>query len=339
MDIRNRRALKQASAQALQEAAYDPRKLVLIHTAITLGASLLVTVLHYILAGQIENTGGLSGLGMRSILSTIQAALQLGLLVATPFWQMGLTYSVLRMARKQSTEPSDLKAGFLRFGPVLRLELAQVLLYFLMGMLCVNISSTIFAFTPFVESMNEVLIKVNEQMEANPSFVMDAATEAAVMEAILPLLVITAILYVVLLIPVMYRLRMAGYAIMDEDKPGAIKAMGISSRLMRGNRFQLFRLDLSFWWFYLLQAVTIAICYGDSLLGALGVTLPISADVLYFACYGLYVVAQLALYWWAGAQVETTYATVYDGLRTRLYPLHPEQPQTPPQQNSWSNWQ
>ena len=50
MDIRNRRALKQASAQALQEAAYDPRKLVLIHTAITLGASLLVTVLHYILA-------------------------------------------------------------------------------------------------------------------------------------------------------------------------------------------------------------------------------------------------------------------------------------------------
>lgn len=339
MDIRDRRALKQEAAGALQQAAYDPRRLVLIHTAILLGAGLLVTVLHYILAGQIENTGGLGGLGMRSILSTMQAALQLGLMIATPFWMMGLTHAVLRMARKQSTEPADLKEGFSRFGPVLRLELAQALLYILIGILCINISTTIFAFTPFIEPLNEILTKVNEQMTANPSFLMDAATEAALMEAAIPLLVITGILYLVLAIPMIYRLRMAGYAIMDEDRPGAIKAMGISTRLMRGNRFQLFRLDLSFWWFYLLQAVTIAICYGDSLLGALGVTLPISADVLYFVCYGLYIVGQLALQWWAGAQVETTYARAYDSLRAKYYPQQPPQPQTPPRQDSWSNWQ
>lgn len=339
MDIRDRRALKENATEALRQATYDPRKLVLIHTAILLGAGLLITVLHYILAGQIENTGGLGGLGMRSILSTIQAALQLGLMITTPFWMMGLTYVTLRVARRQSTGPADLKKGFLRFGPVLRLELAQALLYILIGVLCINIGTTIFAFTPFIEPFNEILIKVNEQMAATHSFVMDAATEAALMEAAIPLLVIIGILYLVLVIPMMYRLRMANYAIMDEDCPGAIKAMGISSRLMRGNRFQLFRLDLSFWWFYLLNGLTIMLAYGDTLLSMLGVKLPISPDVLYFACCGLYIAGQLALQWWAGAQVETTYATVYDGLRTKLQPLHREQPQTPPQQNPWGKWQ
>ena len=234
MDIRDRRALKQEATVALQQATYDPRKLLLIHTAILLGAGFLVTILNYILAGQIENTGGLSGLGMRSILSTAQSALQLALTAATPFWTMGLVYCALRMARKQSAEPMDLKEGFLRFGPVLRLQLLQLLLYFLMGILCVNISTTIFAFTSYIEPFNEVVTKINEQMAVNPSYVPDAATEAALLEASIPLLVITAIIYVLLLIPMVYRLRMATYAIMDDERPKALKAMAISSQLMRG---------------------------------------------------------------------------------------------------------
>lgn len=339
MDIRDRRALKQEAAQALQQASYDPKKLVLIHTAISLGAALLVTVLNFIIDGQIVNTGGLAGLGMRSVLSTIQAALQLGLTLATPFWMMGLTYGILRIARRQPAEPQDLKEGFLRFGPVLRLQLVQLLLYFLIGILCANIGTNLFVFTPFIQELNEILIPLNEQMAANPSFVPDEATMTALGQAILPLLVIVGILYAALAIPLMYRFRMADYAIMDEDRPGAIKSLGISARLMRGNRFQLFRLDLSFWWFYGLQTLTVMLCYADRLLPLLGIALPVSADVLFFVSYGVYVAAQLALYWWAGAQVETTYATLYDGLRTQRHPLHPPQPQTPPQQNPWGNWQ
>ena len=334
MDIRDRRALQQKAAHALEEAVYDPKKLVLIHTAILMGASLLVVILDYILAGHIENTGGLGGLGARAILSTIQSALQLALLISTPFWQMGLTHSVLRIARKQSAAPKDLKEGFFRFGPVLRLQLARLLLCVLIGILSMNIGTTIFAFTPFSGPLEALLSQLEGQLSANSSFVVDEATYLALVDAAIPMLAITGVLYAAFLIPLLYRFRLADYAIMDEDRPGALKALGISARLMRNNRFQLFRLDLSFWWFYLMEALSIAICYADTLLPLLGITLPISADVLFFVSYGLYIAAQLALYWWAGAQVKTTYAVAYDGLRTKYFP---QQPQTPPTQHPGGN--
>ena len=59
MDIRDRQALKTAAREALDGAAYNPTKLIVIHTAIALGASLLVTALNFILETRIADTGGL----------------------------------------------------------------------------------------------------------------------------------------------------------------------------------------------------------------------------------------------------------------------------------------
>ena len=337
MDLSDRKALKQEAAQRLQAATYDPRKLVLIHTAIALGASALVSIVNYFVSGQIEGTGGLAGMGSRGILTTIQAVLQLGVNIAMPFWQMGLFFVMLHLIRRQTVRPMDLREGFFRFGPVLRLQILRLLMYLAVGILSLNVGVTLFLMTPLADPMNQLLTQLNEEMANNASFVMDEATAMAVMETVFPALVLVGILYAVLLIPLLYRFRMAEYAMMDQDKPGAAAAMHVSFRLLKGNCLQLFRLDLSFWWFYLIQVLILVVSNAHILLPMLEISLPVSQDVLCFVGYGVFFLGQLGLFWRAGAQVEGTYALAYDQLRSARYPMHREKPQTPPQ-TPWGAW-
>ena len=75
MDPHDRRALKSAARESLAAAPYDPRKLILLHTGVTIAVSLIGTILNFVLSKQIENTGGLGGMGLRSMLSTVQSVL------------------------------------------------------------------------------------------------------------------------------------------------------------------------------------------------------------------------------------------------------------------------
>jgi hypothetical protein len=85
--------------------------------------------------------------------------------------------------------------------------------------------------------------------------------------------------------------------------------------MTRGNRIALLRLDLSFWWFYLLDGMITALWFGSSLLPLLGITLPWSAEVNLFVFYGLYMICQLGLYLGFRNRVEVTYAHAYSALR------------------------
>ena len=75
MDIRDLGALRQTAGERLSRASYDPRKLVLLHTAVSLGASFLLALLDLFLARQIDGTGGLAGIQTRTALETIRSAL------------------------------------------------------------------------------------------------------------------------------------------------------------------------------------------------------------------------------------------------------------------------
>ena len=125
MNIYDRQGLKKEAADRIAGAAYNPRLLVLIHTGVSLGASLLVSVILYLLQQKIETTGGLSGIGLRSVLTTAQSVLQLVLMLLTILWQVGIVYGAIQIARGRTARPEDLTEGFRRFGPVLRLKLLQ----------------------------------------------------------------------------------------------------------------------------------------------------------------------------------------------------------------------
>lgn len=84
--------------------------------------------------------------------------------------------------------------------------------------------------------------------------------------------------------------------------------------MMYGSRIALFKLDLSFWWFFALEILVAVIAYCDSLLPLMGIPLPMGSTVSYYLFFILSSVCQLALYWWKKGEVDMTYAHVYHAL-------------------------
>lgn len=313
MDIRDRHTIKSEAAAALNAAPRQSKKLVLIHAGVSAAVLLVLSLIDLLLQQQIASTSGLGGLGARTILSTAQTIVEYIGSVALPFWNMGYIFAVLAMSRREKAEPPVLLEGFRKFGPVLRLLLLQNALFLGLAILCFYPSLILFLISPLATPLSTVL----EPLVTDASLIDTAALleNPEVLAAIVPLLILFCVIYLLLAIPMFYRFRMANFALADAPKSGAFAAFRSSSQMMRGNRWALFRLDLSFWWFYLLQAVSAVLCYGDVLLARLGIELPVSSDVSYFLFYALGLAAQTALYYWARNQVTVAYAKVYDALR------------------------
>lgn len=328
MDLLDRRGLKNAAGDALAQAPRNPKRIILIHTAVSLVIMLLVAVLDYVLSGQIENTGGLSGLGTRSVLTTVQSILQMVQMAVLPFWEIGYLYAAMKMAVKEPAEPGTLLEGFRRFGPLFRIMLLKGLIFLVLGFVCTYVATQIFVMTPLSTPMLEAMAPVLN----DPTLMESAAGEEALMQvvdqalddAMLPLLIITGILLCLVYIPISYRLRLVNYSVLENPREGALVAFRRSFRLMRGNCLEMFLLDLSFWWYYLLQILINLVCYGDLILSLAGVSLPWSGELSFFLFYILALAGQFVLYFLARNKVEVTYVTAYHVLS----PYRPQQEKT-----------
>ena len=332
MDKNDRISLKSQALHSLANASYSPKKLILIHTGIVLLLSFLLAIADSLLENQIGTTGGLSGIGSRSILVTAQSVLRLAQTVLLPFWQMGYLYVTMKFAREEEVSPWDLCEGFRRFGPVLRLNLLKIVLFIGVGIVGSNIASFIFSLTPYSAPMMELLIPLMEDPAAmEDPIALQEAFMAVTEEIMVPLLIIGGIVILALSIPVLYHYRLASFFLMDSDKQGAFASMRSSRKLMRYLCIDMFKLDVSFWWFYLLEALTIVLCYMDVILGWLGVALPFDTTTAYFLFFSLYLISQLALYWWRKNEIDVTYACAYEFLRKN----HDPKPQPKPQDQPW----
>lgn len=311
--------LRSEANRRLTSANYDPKKMILLHTGIFLLVSALLTLINYLLEQQIAGTGGLSGIGARSMLTTVQTVLQLTQSIALPFWQIGYTYYTLRLAQGQDTEPRDLTKGFRRFGPVFRLKLVTGFIYLGIAFACLYLSSAIFMITPWGQELMAMMEDVMAEDlldEATLTQLLSTATSAYQV----PIIVLFLSCFLLLSAPLFYRFRMAEYWLMDHEPCSAMNALRASRILMRGNCMNLLKLDLHFWWYFLLDALISAICYGDMLLELLGISLPIDANAAYFLFFGAYTLLQLGLYVWRRNEVNVTYALAYQS----LLPKEPE---------------
>lgn len=306
---------RQAQARLAQTAG-NPKKLVLLHTAIALGCSVLMSVITYLFSRQIADTGGLGGLGMRSVLATAQSVLELVITMALPFWQMGIFYAALQWVNEEDAGLGSLLQGFRRFSSVLGKLFLQGGLFFGLGIAIFYISTAVFMMTSFATPIVELFAPIMEQ-GATPEQLeslltpelMESASRAAV-----PLLVIFIILYAAAAIPVFYRLRFASFAVMEGLSGG--KALLKSFAITRKNCWQIFRLDLSFWWFYLLQVLSVAVCYADTILPAVGISLPVSGVGAAFLFYALGTLCQGVLLWQKEGHRLTAYCLAYRTLDT-----------------------
>ena len=314
---------------ALDQASYSPRKLIMIHSGVTIGVGLVLSVLSYLLDMGIAQTGGLGGIGARTILETIQTLLETANMILMPFWSIGYIRVLLHWTRREDADASTLLHGFRCLGPVMRLLFLQMILYVLLGLMACYAGAAVFLLTPGAESMYALMQEIMESGITDPEALMNHEGYVAASMKMAPYMVGAVVL---VLVPVAYRLRFAEYALMDKPERGALRAMIQSWRMTRKNCLALLKLDLHFWWFYLAGGLIIALGYGDILLSAAGISLGISGDVAMFVFYIAALLCEFGLYVWKKNEVFAIYALAYDQL---LEPAE-EMPKTKAENVPWS---
>lgn len=308
--------LKQTAARRVREATFPPKKLVLLHVGAMALLAMLAATVDLLLRNQLAATGGLGGMGTRTILQTARFTLQLLIPIAVPFWNVGFVWAALAISRRKSAEPATLGEGFRQFLPLLRLFALQCLLYAGLAVLAFNISTAIALMTPlgapYLELFASMEFTTVDQLYA---ILADPAQSEALLRAMLPILTIGLAVSAAAIVYMFYQLRLSVYLLLDTDSRRAVLAIQNSRFLMRGHRFQLLKLDLSYWWYYLATLLISAICYADVLLPLMGVSVPLPADATYLIAYGLYWLLLLGLEYAAKDRIEVSYALFYGAVR------------------------
>ena len=322
MNILRPNTVKEQAVGILRNSRQDYRKTVLLHSAISLGALMIVMILEMLISNAMDQTGGLADMGTRSILGTFKGVLSAGVNLLLPFWEVGILYTSLRVARNRDWQTNMLTRGFQRFGPILRFYVAQMLMLFIVAIACSNVAMMLTAWLPVPAELESAFAQIDLSTVTSYGELMDLIPMDQMLSYTMPMMILFAVIYGILLIHLAYRFRVSQYLLLDENKIGAFAALALSNRLTKGNKWNLLKLDLSFWWFYGLQIATVAIAYGPEILSWAGVTLPISAKAANLLFYALYAVANIALDWFAGAYVQTTYACAYEQLNApdEIYP-------------------
>lgn len=316
MTIPSFKILKKNASERVA-ASENSRKIVLVYTGIVTILAVLVTIVNYTLKLQIAQTGGLSNMGLRSVLSTVQSVLPMVQNMVVMCLELGYVAAMLRISRQQYASEKTLKLGFDRFWVMLRYTLIQGGIYMLACMAAFWISMQIWLITPWSAAVMDLVTPAMTDPNVVMEMLQDPVFSGQITTAMLPLLLIFGVFYAAFYIPISYSLRMTKYVIIDKPGQGAVFALKESKKMMKGSCIRLFKLDLSLWWWYAISYGSMALCYGDVLLPMVGIQLPMSSDVAYFVFYALFLALQFAACCFLRNKVEVVYAQAYNALKPR----------------------
>lgn len=316
MNLNDRRGLKAQTKEILSATKPGKKRLFAVHIAVSAVVSFVISLLGYLLQQGGMAATGLDGISTRALLETLEQLLSMAYSLASPFWQIAGCFLALQLLRQAPANGRSLLAGFRRVGPVLR----WMLLVMLMLTPLAWVGSTIGLFVGIVVAMFlpsgkifwEIAMSVPEAatQEQFLAMVEDPAIEDQLMTATIPAMVIMVLLTFVAILPLYYRLRMSQYILMDDANAGARTAIKASFRLTKGSAWALFRLDLSYWWYYGLEFLL----SGLYIAGSISQALPLSPLMLFLVCNGGYMVGEILLYSLANPRVQVTYAGAYEAL-------------------------
>lgn len=310
MSIPSAKYLKVKAANRLKTGK-EPQKVVLIYAAILAAAALAGKLAGYLLDGQISQAVGLQGMNTRAVLSTATVVVTIAQLLLVEGLALGYCAAMLRIARGQYASGSTLKAGLERLWLLVRTRLLEGVILTAMSFALCMVVVNIYMLTPF---SNRLVLSKMPLVEAG-----ELTTEAmlSLWSTAYQVLLPVTVLYVVALIPLLWYFsavyRLVDYLLIEKPQLGALGALQESRRRMRGSMRMLLRVDLSFWWYYLLQAAT-KVLYPGLILAALGVTLSVSPTVFLVAALVIYLAADFAVRYFFSNRVAVTYALFYDSL-------------------------
>lgn len=297
------------------------RRIVLIYAGILTGLAVLVTLATWLLDLQINKTGGLSSLGLRTTLSAVRSMLPLLQSAVVMCLTLGYRAAMLRSARGQYTSPQTLRLGFARFWVLLRCSILEGLIILAAAVASTYLATMIFMLTPLSAPFIEILTPaISGAAAVDPSQILNDELMAQLAPSLLPMSLIFLAVFCLLSIPILLRYRMTDYVIIDRPDLGAFAAMRESRRMMHRNCLSLIGLDFRLWWYYLALAAASVLCYADQLLPLVGVQLPLSRDAAYYGFFALYLAAQFAIYYYLTNRVEVCYSLAYDAIRPREEP-------------------
>lgn len=317
MSIPSAKYLKVKAANRLKDGK-EPQKIVLVYAGILAGSSLIVNAVKYLLEGQISQTGGLQGIGTRSALSTASSALTIAYMLLTLCLTLGYAAAMLRIAREQFASVNTLKAGLERIWLLLRTRLLQGIILIAMSFALCLLVVNIYVLTPFANQLTAAMLPLMGDGVLTTEAIMSVWESAY--GAMLPITIIYLAALLVLLWFFSCTYRMVDYLLIDRPQLGAFGALRESRRMMRGNMKMMLRVDLSFWWYYLLQFVVGCLVYLDLILAICGVALPLSPEAYFFAIVLVYLAADFAVRYFFSNRVAVTYALFYDSLCPREKP-------------------
>ena len=325
----NRKAVKKLAVKQTSDGA--SWKEIFLFTLVRLAVLVVLLILNQVLDQGISGTGGLSGMGRRSVLETIRTVLQYANMFLAPFWDIGILYWAISRARGRETRFSTFAEGFRRFGPVFRLLLIQGLVLGTIYFICIFASSILFAFSPLAFPLMKFMLPYMEDPAAMEAVMVDTEFISQMLQYMWPVYIILALLLIPAVMPLYYRFRMATYIVMDKPHTGAVYALIRSFQITKQQFKSLFLLDLSYWWYFALEIFA-------GLLSCLFLLLPImgipTADpntlilISYLAGY----LVQLSAHTLFRGRVETAYALVYNACNASV----PEPKLPAPQRPSWN---
>lgn len=312
MDIRQTKLWGKEARERLQ-AAPQHRRIALIYAVVLLGMSAVVTIVQYLLDGQIAKTAGLSGVGTRTMLTTVQTLLPIGQTLVLMCLEVGFLAAMLRVARGQAVSHHSLRLGFDRFWLLIRVNLLQELLYVAICIPVAYLGIALYALSP----LSAPLVQAVMPLLTQETTVLDEALMEQLMYSMVPCMVFCSVLMCLVLLVISYRYRMVNYLIIDQPGIGAMAALRESRKMMKGHCWQLFRLDVKLWWYYGLTLLATAVSALDILLELVNVSVPMDGVVFGYLCYGVYLVMLFGISYFLRPSVEVRYAFAYDAIRPR----------------------
>lgn len=311
MEILNPKTLSDRALNALRRGR-EPKKVIYGYALLVLIINVVVIGSDYLMDYMIASTGGLSNMGNRAILSTIQQAVPSIASYLGMCLELGFLGAMMRLCRGQYADHTDMKVGLRLFWPLLRMTILMSMLFFLVLFLVCQVVSMFYGLTPRGMQMAELLYPYLLSGES-----LDEATLTAAWSLMVPMLVIVLVVGIAALIPLIFRFRMANYCLLDYPREGARAALRRSNRMMKGKFLPMLKLDLSLWLYHVSMVLVSVILYLDVLLPALGVQLPLDAKLLGLIVYVLSTAWQFFVQLKLRPRAEGAYLMAYEALREK----------------------
>ena len=273
--------LKRASLTRLRRYGKRPYRLAFYSVAIALAVQLLVDAMGYWVATY-QGGEGLDGMGSVTMIQTVHELLSTASSLLTPLWTLGFTAAIMAFMDWQDPQDTVLLKGLRRWWEFLKLYLLEgILMFFLMIAVSMPIGFLV-SLTPWGREPVNL---------PDPEIVGEVKYIAAAVDAAAPVLILYALAFLVVGMFFAYRLRFTNYLILN-GWIGVWSAMVTSFQMTKGYVWSMIKLDLSYWWYYLLTGVLMGVYVAVVMLGY---NLGYSYNTIFWLAYAAYALGVLAL--------------------------------------------